>query len=607
MTTNLKTLLSGLLLFGLLLITIKSNATTYFVTVSGDGLMDGSSWGNAAAGTDLQTIIDDAMSMDTIWVECGTYTPTTGMNRSISFAMRTGVAIYGSFLGSEMSLDERDLSCGPCSILSGEIGIPGNSDNSYTVISNAMLDSTAVLDGFTICDGNDDRSPTSNGNGLGGGLYNHGLGSTGFCEPEIRNCLFTNNFASFGAGAFNNGYNNGDSEPTYINCIFYQNHAYAEAGGMDSYGVGGNASPTVINTLFYENTSATNVGAMYAWGGNAGGNSHPVLINCVFANNSANNGYCGAFIANNLDVNGSTSSGSCTVTLQNCIVWNNTATGAGPQFYIRGSGAQVLATYSDIDLTGQSSPHIISGPGTGNIDMTPLFDDIANGDGIDDCWFSNDDGLQLQVTSPCIDGGNNTNTSAPDILGNMRISGTTVDLGAYETQASLPIELISFNAQMIGKKIRLHWKTIQEVDNDFFTIERSRNGHNFESIGRVEGSGHSVDAVEYDFFDTQPYQGVNYYRFQQTDHNEDYSYSKIISVLMTSIIEIYPNPVSDWFYIESENIDKEIHLWNMVGQDVISIDNISRSQNKIKIKIQHLPNGIYFLKTRNTIHKIFKI
>ena len=72
-------------------------------------------------------------------------------------------------------------------------------------------------------------------------------------------------------------------------------------------------------------------------------------------------------------------------------------------------------------------------------------------------------------------------------------------------------------------------------------------------------------------------------------------------------IKIHPNPVSDWFYIESDNIDKEIYLWNMVGQDVIAIDDNSRSQNRIKIKMQHLPKGIYFLKTKNTVHKILKL
>ena len=304
--------------------------------------MSGSSWNNAAAGTSLQSIIDGAQVGDQVWVTCGTY--TAGAARSDAFSMRTGVEIYGGFQGNEQALDDRLFSCGPCSILSAEIGAAGTTDNCYNVIYNAQLDSTAILDGFVIRDGYDDRSPTSDGNGLGGGIYNHGYGPSGHCDPVIRNCIFTNNSASWGAGAFNNGYNQGDSEPSYINCIFYQNHAFIEAGGMDSYGVGGNASPLVINTLFYENTSATNVGAMYAWGGNAGGNCHPVLINCAFVNNQATNGYGGAFIADNLDENGSASSGSCTVTLQNCIVWNNnSSTGTGHSFYVRGTGAQVLS------------------------------------------------------------------------------------------------------------------------------------------------------------------------------------------------------------------------------------------------------------------------
>ncbi len=397
--------------------------------------MSGNSWNNAAAGTSLQSIIDGAQVGDQVWVACGTY--TSGAARSDAFSMRTGVEIYGGFQGNEQALDDRLFSCGPCSILSAEIGAAGTTDNCYNVIYNDQLDSTAILDGFVIRDGYDDRSPTSDGNGLGGGIYNHGYGPSGHCDPVIRNCIFTNNSASWGAGAFNNGYNQGDSEPSYINCIFYQNHAFIEAGGMDSYGVGGNASPLVINTLFYENTSATNVGAMYAWGGNAGGNCHPVLINCAFVNNQATNGYGGAFIADNLDENGSASSGSCTVTLQNCIVWNNnSSTGTGHSFYVRGTGAQVLATYSDIDTIGQNGALAISGPGTGNISSNPFFTDINDAIGPDACWMTIDDGISLLGNSPCIDVGNNAGVWPTDILGNQRIQ-IVVEMGPYEFQSLL--------------------------------------------------------------------------------------------------------------------------------------------------------------------------
>lgn len=399
--------------------------------------MNGASWADAAPGGALQSIINNAIAGDEVWVACGTYNPTSGTDRNASFSMKNGVAIYGGFDGTEAQLADRTLACGPCSILSGEIGSPGTSDNSFTVVWNEQLDSTAVLDGFTLRDGNDDRVPTSDGHGLGGGLYNHGFGPFGTCSPVIRNCFFTANFASWGAGAFNNGYDDGNAEPYYMNCIFYRNHAYIEAGGMDSYGVGGNASPTVVNSLFVENSSATNVGAMYAWGGNFNGNCHPVLINCVFANNTATNGYGGAFIADNLDENGSSSMGSCTVTLQNCIVWNNTATGQGPQFYVRGAGAQVLATYSNIDLTGQTGTNIIAGPGTGNLNIAPGFADINNAMGPDSCWFTADDGLRLLSNSLLINAGNLSGAPTTDITGTPRIGNP--DLGAYEYEPVLSV------------------------------------------------------------------------------------------------------------------------------------------------------------------------
>lgn len=425
------------ILFSVFLIVFAINAhgTIRYVTPSGAGALDGTSWANAFPGTSLQAAIDASTVNDEIWVAAGTYYTTTTTNRNISFSMRNGVTIYGSFAGTETLLSQRTLTNGLTSILSGEIGAVGIADNSYNVIYNQELDNTAIIDGFIVQGGNDNRSPTSSGNGLGGGMYNHGYNTGGYCHPIVRNCLFRQNTASWGAGAFNNGFGGGNTLPTYINCIFSQNHALIEAGGMDSYGVGGTASPTVINCIFYENTSATNVGAMYAWGGN-GGNCHPVLINCAFINNTALNGYGGAFIADNLDPTGGTSSGSCTVTLQNCIVRNNTATGTGPQFYVRGTGAQVVATYSNIDLTGQSAPHAISGAGTGNIDTDPLFLNIASGAGVDGNWMTSDDGLQLQNLSPSIDTGDNTGVASTDILSNNRIFNAIVDMGAYEFDSS---------------------------------------------------------------------------------------------------------------------------------------------------------------------------
>jgi hypothetical protein len=208
---------------------------------------------------------------------------------------------------------------------------------------------------------------------------------------------------------------------------------------MDSYGVNGNASPTLFNVLFYNNTAATNVGAMYCWGGNASGDCHAQLTNCAFINNRALNGFAGAFISDNIDENQTTISGNSSVTLKNCIVWGNSATGAGQQFYSKGNGS-IFATYSIIDMSGQSGNHILSGSTTGNITTNPQFIDINNAIGLDNCWLTLDDGLYLQNASPGLNGGENTGIHSTDIAGNARIIANTVDMGVYENSNTVSID-----------------------------------------------------------------------------------------------------------------------------------------------------------------------
>lgn len=422
------------------LFSLPLHSAIFYVTSTGAGAMNGTSWNDSYPSADLQTAIDLALPGDQVWVSCGTYYPTTGTDRNISFNMRQGVEIYGSFQGNETSLNQRVLPCGPCSVLSGEIGNNTTFDNSYTVVWNENLDSTAVLDGFEITRGNDDRPPSSSGDGLGGGIYNHGFNPGGFCSPTIRNCIFFDNNASYGGGAFNNGYNQGESNPTYINCVFDGNVAEIDGAGMDSYGVGGTASPTLHNCIFRANVAVNNAGAMYAWGGAIlspnllPGNSNPRLYNCLIYDNAALNGSGGGIVSDNQDENASSSSGNAMVLLKNSIVWANQVltTSQGPQFHIRGTGSEVVATFSDIDTVGQLSPNVLSPASLSNIFVDPLLRDINNVTGPDFCWMTYDDGLSISFTSPCIGAGDGTDAYPTDITGRLRFLLPAVDIGPYE-------------------------------------------------------------------------------------------------------------------------------------------------------------------------------
>jgi hypothetical protein len=114
-----------------------NGGTVLYVQPSGLDSGGCDSWGNACT---LQYALGLAVSGDEVWVSAGTYHPTSGTDRTISFVLISGVGVYGGFNGTESARQDRDPSAN-VTILSGDIGTIGNSaDNSYHVVTGSGTD-----------------------------------------------------------------------------------------------------------------------------------------------------------------------------------------------------------------------------------------------------------------------------------------------------------------------------------------------------------------------------------------------------------------------------------------------------------------------------------
>ena len=179
--------------------------------------------------------------------------------------------------------------------------------------------------------------------------------------------------------------------------------------------------------------------------------------------------------------------------------------------------------------------------------------------------------------------------------------------------SALPITMLSFDAKAtLDKKVQLNWNTANEVNNHHFEVERSVDGKHFTSIGTVLAAPVTSSSNTYNFVDAQHVNGTSYYRLKQVDVNGKFAYSQIKQVCFQdkSFISIYPNPVSAVLYVQSsaQTPLKQVSISDAQGKVVLQAANINA--NQVKLDIQTLAKGIYFVKVNDgvneTVQKIMK-
>ncbi len=189
------------------------------------------------------------------------------------------------------------------------------------------------------------------------------------------------------------------------------------------------------------------------------------------------------------------------------------------------------------------------------------------------------------------------------ILENQTLPSSAIDYPNCDIL--LPIELSSFEARAIARKVELSWTTVSEVNNDYFTIERSRNGIDFIEVAQLNGAGNSMEPLKYAYTHNSPWVGRSYYRIKQTDFDGESTYSKINLVYVDSELDlygIYPNPVKSNNSVQLEifskrDLESTVMLLDLMGREVAQQHySLSEGFNRIAINSTGLAAGTYILR-----------
>lgn len=179
----------------------------------------------------------------------------------------------------------------------------------------------------------------------------------------------------------------------------------------------------------------------------------------------------------------------------------------------------------------------------------------------------------------------------------------------YLDQGALPVELLAFDARVQDDAVTLSWSTAQEINNDYFTIERSGDGQQFEPLARITASNLAYVA-NYTRMDEHPLTGLNYYRLSQTDrdgHPEQLAMRSVVFRGNAGGYVIVPNPVEGHSIVlkstNSEPALESLQIFNSAGILIFQApENTDWNLNQLEVSINHLPTGVYWLKVNEAGH-----
>jgi photosystem II stability/assembly factor-like uncharacterized protein len=182
------------------------------------------------------------------------------------------------------------------------------------------------------------------------------------------------------------------------------------------------------------------------------------------------------------------------------------------------------------------------------------------------------------------------------------VGGDNGTLYKYQTDI-LPVELVSFTADVMDGKVQLNWQTATELSNYGFHVERKIGDIDWTNIGFVKGYGNSTSYQSYTFTDNYPLGGQKlHYRLKQLDIYGKYEYSNEVGVEIVptkfKVFQNYPNPFNPTTKIKyqlPEESQVVIKIYDILGAEVTTLLNDKKGAGTYEVELsgENLPSGTY--------------
>ncbi|MBL4592913.1 MAG: T9SS type A sorting domain-containing protein [Flavobacteriales bacterium] len=440
------------------------------------------------------------------------------------------------------------------------------------------------------------------GDGFRGALANGG-GSTGCSGSSNYRIPSTNNHADKGEGIY---------KITNVNYVAGRAKILSGGGGGNSHNAGGgggsNFSAGGVGGPGWPNCTpaaggyggidlSAYIGASRVFMGGGGGAGEG---NNGFSQNAGNGG--GIILINAAEIRTSGACGGLTITANG----ESVTTSSGNDGSSAGGAAGSIVFHVPVWNVSASCPVTIQANGGdgGNV-ASGATHGGGSGGGMGALVFSSDiPSTNVTLNTAPGNGGNNCLSCDPAGGG----EGTDGDGIVGLLVGPLPIDLISFEANANEDRVDLKRITASEINNDFFTIEKSVDAKNWEEVVITAGAGNSNQILEYFETDYEPLTDISYYRLKQTDFDGQFSYSNVVPVKFVKdntdggVLNLFPSPVSvgETVHVEFKNIFESellVVLRDIRGREFYSKVIVDIEDGKlIGVPIEkYIPAGVYLI------------